>query len=685
MKEVVKDFYDFSGGYCETLADEKLADNEMLEAYNCYWDDGLKKSGHGGILSSLTYPCRGVVELFFEDDWSIIGAFDLGSTGGATCNAEFAYSQNASSWTTILTAAGSSYQWYGQASTVFAKMDTNVVIANGNNIPALIYNEGSNLFIRSLESYDERQRSDDTYYAGYWASDTYTDDTTDYQDTGASQDATYCPAAATSGNAGFWCACDFTYSKISFNSFNAASVTVTNFTLEYYNGATWTSVTTENEPDWNASSTNDYLEWEIPISNGAVLWGKWDIDTGYTDDFYGRYIVRGTIETAGATTGDGAFSYSSVTHTHYLSQIMGNELVTHAYTHKNTMFLAAGNQIQIGIANKLTDWRSDRFEYFPDGGPQIESLITYNDMLIVCKEFGLYAIRGNSWANWSVTEEHIGMGCVGSHAPVVWDRYLVIPGRKHVYLYDGNTLVNITPHIREFNGYKTNGFMSDTYLTGGPVSAVWKNGVLISDSFAPRLHYIDLTKLRLVGDEYRASVFRYQQATAVNIIYKSATVGTDNTSLLICATNSLYGSTTGKGFAYIGEDVGTVFPFWPTTGMQVKTKRYIIGAVGEHKHYTRAIARFKRIENSPSITTSTIAFDFTLVSKNNNGVGEATNTVTINPLVATTSSVVTDAGTTISVPYNIDGQGIAFYFYDASPVQTVFYGVSLESRKKRRL
>lgn len=680
---VVKDFYDFSGGFCNNIPEEQMADNELIKADGCFWENGLKKMHNPSTITNLgaDIEVTGMCEMRVVDagvtagyaDYVITHNYKLGSSYGYFT---YSFSPATMTQTTIAMASGTAYTWGGRVETSMCEFGKYVVACDGVSNTAIIYPNGTGIAVMGLETFDERERANDTWYYGYWTGSTYTDDTTDAQDTGASQDATYSPSGATTGNGGFWCACDFTFSKMSFNSLNAASVTVTNLILEYYNGSTWTACTLEREPTWG-SATTAVLEWKIPISNGAVLWQPFDVTTGYTSDFYGRYVVRGELYTSGATMGNGAFAYASVTHTHYLSQILGNEVPHCVTAHKNTLFLAAGNQIQIGVANSVKDWRSDRFEYFPKGGNKVEAMKTFKDRLMVIKENGVYSISGDSWANWSTSEDVDKIGSENINGSIVWDNLLVLANSTGVYVYDGSSIKCISRHI---DWTTTWGASGDIW--GNITTMLFKKGVILNTGGG--LYYIDLSQLRQVNnDDYRASFYKL----ALSLQFGCGFFSRSADAYLI--TRSPYPvSGSGMELCRWDEELSTGSKYFTIDNFSFKTKQINLAKMGEHSHYTRIVPKTEVVDISDtSYATSTCTYNFTMANDS------------VNNIEATSTSVVSRAGNTaggifkipndhyeiLSIPYTMDGRSISIEVNAADYMPMLFYGFSIESTKKRRL
>lgn len=390
-KKGIFNYFDFRGGYATNTPSELMADNELLQAENCYWNDGLRKRKGIAKYASLTGSAKGFIRTYTNGAWHTIVAVDSGAT------VEF---QQATSDTfaTITRASGTAYTISTGQNVEFAGLGDEVIAVNGTDRPAAIFPTSSAIYAMNLDQYDERARDNDNWYAGQYdaSAPSYTDDTTDAQDVGSGD---FLIASTTFTN-GFYVACDFTYSKMVFAGVDAGGSATG--TYQYFDqDSTWTALGTMNATALNTSgvqwgSGTCTIEFELPLStDGTLKWQKYDETEGnLTDRYVTRVVFSGLAQ-------DITCDSFTVAHSHYLTQIMGDQKPQAVTTHKNHIFMAAKNQVQIGVANSIKGWRADRWEYFFEGGEQVLAMVTHNQYLAIIKSGAIYAIDGTSWQNWS--------------------------------------------------------------------------------------------------------------------------------------------------------------------------------------------------------------------------------------------------------------------------------------------
>jgi hypothetical protein len=130
MKQL--DLYDFRGGLCDNVLNERMADNELRTADNCWWKNGLEKRAgvtmyaQGSLTSANTIQGFHRVYVATDTAWHTLLAIDDGSTtlffGGST---------------TAHTSLDSSYTWTTGKKVEFDSMDGEVIAVNGTDKPAL--------------------------------------------------------------------------------------------------------------------------------------------------------------------------------------------------------------------------------------------------------------------------------------------------------------------------------------------------------------------------------------------------------------------------------------------------------------------------------------------------------------------------------------------------------------------
>ena len=79
-KKSIFNFSDFRGGYATNTPYELMANNEMLQAENVYWNNGLKKRKGISKYASLTGSAIGFVRTYTNGAWHTIVAVDLASS-----------------------------------------------------------------------------------------------------------------------------------------------------------------------------------------------------------------------------------------------------------------------------------------------------------------------------------------------------------------------------------------------------------------------------------------------------------------------------------------------------------------------------------------------------------------------------------------------------------------------------
>ena len=433
---------DFRGGYFTNVPSALLRNNEMLQAENCHWNEGLEKRNGIGLYASVTGSAVvGGIRVYTNDTWHTILAVENSTSAGINF-----YQGSSDSFATITMASGSGYGFTTGKNVEFTVLGDKVVAVNGTDRPAAIIPTSSALYALDLEQYDVRERDNDNWYAGQHAGGTYADDTTDAQDAGGDD---FSLASVSEG--GFWTACDFTYSKLIFAGCTSFAITPS-VNYEYFNASsTWVSLTTINQtPTW--TSTGDHtLEFELPLStDGTLRWTKGVSGLGLGANMVDRYPIRGVFT---GLTDAGAADTIAVSHTHYLSQITGDQRPQAVTTHKDHVFIAAQNQVQIGKVNSIKGWSAERWEYFFEGGKEIVGMTTLNDYLVIMKPGMMFAIDGNSWQNWSTRTLTQG-GLEGKRAFVVANNRLWHLGSDGMYIFDGRERKNVAKHIQsDLDGY----------------------------------------------------------------------------------------------------------------------------------------------------------------------------------------------------------------------------------------
>jgi hypothetical protein len=645
-RKSIFNFSDFRGGYAVSVPNELMKDNELLQAENCRWSNGLSKREGLSKYASLTGSCRGFIRTYTNDAWHTIVAVDTGS-------AVELHQGTADTFATITRASGTSYTWTTDKDVYFAALGDEVVAVNGTDRPAAIFPTSSAIYAMDLDRYDERDRDNDNWYAGQYdgSATTYTDDTTDAQDVGSGD---FLIASTTFTN-GFYLASDFTFSKMVFAGVDPGTPGSASGTYQYYDGSSWASIGTFNEAFLNASATEwgsgtVTAEFELPMStDGTLKWQRYDASEG---DLTDRYVVRCVFS---GLTDDITCDSMEVSHTHYLTQILGDAKPQAITTHKNHVFMAADNQVQIGIANSIKGWRADRWEYFFEGGKEVVGLITLNEYLAVVKTGAIFAIDGTSWQNWS-TRTLTKNGAIAPRGMVVAKGVLWHIDRDGLYAFDGVRRVKVSSHIQsDIDGYTLSDAACAEYNGWVYVSFPTDEEVLVFD---PDTYRTD--QVGIIG-EGRVSLYKYTDYLARGMEWHRAS--DDNGKFLVLGTN------------YLGEaeDGNTADNLTSTVAinMQAQTKYYGFGQDQTAKLYNRVKPKVGDVS-----TASAQSYTFKILHSDETG--------------GASESVTLTAGTgtgyhqeDVLVPAEIDGKLIGFYVQHNSEWAAKLYSVSVDTRERR--
>ena len=182
-KRSIFNLIDLRGGYATDLVPDIMSDNEMLQAKNCWWRNGMKKRLGVTKYASFTGSLRGAIRVYEEDSdaWFTVYAVDDGST------VEFQVAATTTPATVTgasLTATTTSTAPFTAGKDVeFDALGGKIVAVNGTDRAYTIWASGSSTFYgRDLDRYDERVRSTDNWMVGQATSTSgYNDDTTDGQ------------------------------------------------------------------------------------------------------------------------------------------------------------------------------------------------------------------------------------------------------------------------------------------------------------------------------------------------------------------------------------------------------------------------------------------------------------------------------------------------------------------------
>lgn len=465
MSFSVFNFDDFSGGYFTNVVDEQMEDNELLQADNCFWDNGLiKRKGVARQASNSCSTINGAIRVKIKGSWYTIlavsntqGEFQIGT--GTT----LATLTDANGSITTLT---SLYVGSGQVN--FASLGEKIITVNGVDEPRIIYQASDTIVADRLETYDTRTRGTDYWVAGRFSSATgvppyYVDDTDDAQ---SSTSADFVLGATGTGS-GFYIGCDFRFNKIKFADCETASGTF-DFVYDYYGRAsvsgsvTWQTVGTFlNEPDWSTIGDKT-LEFNLPFdtNTGDILMDRYPYaTTGLTD----HYVLRGRPDEGTAPIASWACADVVVQNSQYLREILLNDKPNTIAEYKSRIVLGMDNWVTASPINNVTGWRGGRdSNYFKDGG-RIQAMVSHLDYLCVVLDDSIYGLGGNSWENWTV-RSLAQRGAISGRSVALVNEEVYFVARDGVYGWNGTRVMKFSKHIQsDIDSYTLTDSMAINY------------------------------------------------------------------------------------------------------------------------------------------------------------------------------------------------------------------------------
>ena len=651
-KQSIFNIKDFRGGYATSLTPQVMADNEMLQAENCWWKNGLKKRGGISKYASVTGSLRGAIRVYEEDAaaWYTIYAADDGTTVEFQAGANDTLATIVGASISAAATTTSSAPFTKAKNVEFAALGGKVIAVNGTDRPYAIISSGSGTFYgMDLDRYDERERSTDNWYAGAaTTTSAYTDDTTHAQTTVG----TFELASATNVTNGFYIAGDYTYSKLIFVGVDPQAMATASGAYQYYGSGTWNTIGTFNTKclnnvgaHWGTGTVA--MEWELPLStDGTLKWEKYDSSDG---NLTNRYVMRGIF--SGLASALTCTKVQPMTHTHYLTQITGDQKPQAIETHKNHVFMAAKNQVQIGIANSIKGWRSDRWEYFFEGGKEVVAMKSLNNFLAVIKSGRIFGIDGTSWQNWSVRPITEG-GVVSPRGAVVAGNILWMVDRDGIWGFDGTKRTIVSKHIQSD---------IDSYTLTDAQAFYYKSDVLIGFPSDGVVLVFDPDTLRRddMGDG-RVSFTKWSPYVARQFVYNSG--GGDDGKLILLGSNY-----TAIG-DYLSYDNLTATV---AISMTMQTKMFDFEGEQTYKTFTRAKPKVAEVSLAAG---QSYQFKF----RTSDEYGGASNTTTLTAGVG--AGIYTKD---ISVPYTIDGKLVSLQIMHNSAYDARVDTISMDVRKRR--
>jgi len=608
---------DFRGGYFTDAPSELLKDNELLTAENCQWRDGLVKRNGIALYDatdlSTMIGLKGAIRAYINSTWYTIIAVDDDT------NVRF-YAGT----TTTFTEIDNSFTWTTETDVQFAELLGYVVAVNGTDKPAVIYWD-TDLVIENLETLDTRTRSEINWWAGQYdaGAGTYTDDTTDAQDSGT--DDFELTTADNDNNDGCYISCDFTFNCVVFKEANqAAGAPVAEYA--YWNGSTWTAITPTTSPTWTDAAGDKTLEFDIPLdSDGTLLWERYAEDST-TDGLENRFVLR--IRFTTAPTAQFFCDYLVIQHTQYLTQIMENARPHAVCSHNGQMFLAERNIVNMSPPNQVIGWREGQAEYFVEGGAKIMQMVSFYDTLVVLKEDTIYTFNTTDLLSPVRSRPLTEVGAISLRSGAVVGNVLFFVGIDGIYTWDGNIAVCVSKHIQtNIDTYTlTNSCgisYQNEYWVGFPANSI----VLTCDP--------DTYRQGTMG-EGRVSWYKFTSYKVNQFIYNSGE-GDNGILQAIVDQNSPYIARCDYG-AYDNITAATAI------NMTIETKYYTSG-FGKFLYFGRLKPKIKQVSASTGAT-------HTLTLQAEDG------TVSVN----ITLTVTTGTGyysEDISMPYIIDGKNMS--------------------------
>ena len=644
---------DFSGGFFgSNVPSERMKDNELLQAENCFYRSRLYKRGGRSVFASVAGSViQGAIRTQLMGSWYTVLAVD---TGGAV---ELRYGTG-TSFVTAPYPAGTAHTLTTGKNIQFAALGENVVAVNGTDKPRIIYEHSAGIVADTIERYDTRYRYPDNWYAGQYAASTptYTDDTTHAQDDTSSN---FEVAASQSGH-GCFVACDLSFNKVVFVDTGAGSNTTPQF--EYYgrvsnSGAldwqTWTAIV--SPATWGGAAGDRTLEFNIPqdANDGTLLMEPYDADEG---DLTNRYCMR--LQSLTAPSAAINCGKVEVYHTQYLSELCLADKPDTVAEHKNHLFLGMGNWVRISPRNQLKNWRSQSYEWFKDGG-DILAMVPHYDYLAILLETAIYGLGGTSWADWVL--RYLGpCGIIAKRGAVQIGQLLFYVGRDGIYYWDGKHRIRVSKHI---------GCDSSNYTMSSAVLTAYDDLVYASFPDNTELLLFDPDTIREDDEgDARVSFFKYPSWDYDKLLHFS---GAGDTGHLY----GIYNPSAGNPKIHRLENPSSHQDDLSTTApitMKVQT-RYFDGG----DSFVDKIVRRLKVRISDVSATGGVNYTFKTFSLHERGISSYSQTVEASALASGVHIEDLTPG------HRVDGKNISVYMEHAGSTTAVLYGLGLDMEMRR--
>lgn len=660
--ESIFNFTRFDGGYFTNLPDAEMQPNEMLRAENAEWDNGLRKrrglQAHATATSGASIS--GAIRAYVAGAWRTIYAKDLGSSTILQHQASAS-----ASWLRITYPSATAFTLTAGRQTQFAVLGERVVGVDGVDQEFLVYETGGSVCADQIERYDTRIRNTDNWGAGQYegsGSTTYTDDTTDAQDTGTDDFQTIGATAST----GFFVVSDYTFNRIGIfgASANGASVS---FTLQYFGypsygaSATWNTISSGNivQTTGFATAGTVYIEWNTPIvsdGNAAVAGMEKLPDMASYDSFMGgKYAVR--LYTNAAATATLSADYLEVAHTQYLRELKLGDVADTVVEHKNHIFLGLGNWMRHSPANSLKDWRYDDYEYFQSGGT-VQNMVSHQDALAIILEDKLYGYYGNSWSNFTLRElfDH---GTVSKRGAAIVGQNLYYVGEDGIWQFDGKVGANVSKYLKDdINSWTLTDAAAVNYKGELWVTFPTNEVMLKADPDTFRTDVMGNAKL---------SFYKFTNFKVNGWLYEKGDSDTGN--LMGWQNNS-------ANSLVVRADNDTVDFITSTASIDFVYQSPYMGYGDEYR--TKQYRRFKPIladmASAATATDTKCLYQFTFNNKNEYGITGANATVTVS--ACSTGVFEKD----LTIPHTMDGKRMSIYLRHSGTAGAVLYGYSIGVR-----
>jgi hypothetical protein len=634
---------DWRGGYCSDVSPELMSPQELLTAYNCYFDSGLRKrrgtSSWDGVFGTAT-SIVGALRVYVPSIPAFMNILAL-DTGASTV---FAHTY-ASSTATLFSA----FNFTTGCNVEFAEMDGLVLAVNGVNKPAIMYCT-STWEIMNLEQYDKRERGTQTWWAGQYdasassMASTWVSDTDDAQSSATSD---FVLSATSTG--GFWLACNYTFNKVYLYNCNQVSGTY-GAAYQYWNtSSTWTSCDLIASAAFNVATATRTIEW-----NWASNMGLGDSYFEGYDDLATHYIFRCRMSTGPSAS----FECGSlaVEHTQYLTGVLGNDRPQSVAVSNRRTFLGSGNNVFVSEYGTPRYWEMGHAEYFLEGGQEIKQMVPHQDYLIVMKENAIFGYYGNSFDTLTRKLIAYGTGVISKRSAAAVGNSLFYVGRTGIFMWDGVQYYNISKHIKsDF----------DSWIATTAVGFNYKGEYWVSFPSSTVTLRCDPDSFRKdeMGDG-RVGWFKMNLGFT-QFLYNQDGGDTGNFfGAVKCTATTLGGNHLCQlETAHNGKDrwCGST----TAIDMIMQTGYKVADTYGMQTRYTRILPRISQVSSSVGATVT-----HALMS-NNSSV-----TVSITQVLNTGTGYDQDYFT---IPYTLDGKNLSYYFRHNASQTIHLAGVTFEA------